>query len=170
MTFPGVFTIPEEAVVGLPWYVFGGIITIIVIVWLFQAVVGLIKALHNWRKDENVTRAAVRAERNRELAEAISSAREARASEARWYGQYLALGEEMAQLRARMATLGAEKDALALENSQNAYRLRLHRAFMASPGVSEASKVAWAAFLEAEKRAHDPCDPIHGDHRPPDCA
>jgi hypothetical protein len=167
MTFPGAFPIPEEAITSLPWYVFGGIVTIIVIVWLFQAIVGLVKALHNWRKDENVTRAAVRAERNRELAEAIASARESRLGEARWHGQYLAINEEMTQLKARMAALGAEKDALVIENSQNAYRLRLHRAFMGSPVVSEASKAAWEAFLEAEKRAHDPCEPSPGHPRLP---
>lgn len=167
MTFPGVFPIPEEAITGLPWYVFGGIVTIIVIVWLFQAVIGLVKALHGWRKDENVTQAAVRAERNRELAEAIASARESRASEARWHGQYLAINEEMTQLKARMATLGGEKDALAIENSQNAYRLHLHRAFMGTSAVSEASKLAWEAFLEAEKRAQETREPTSGLVGPP---
>jgi hypothetical protein len=169
MTFPGVIPIPEEAIAGLPWYVFGGIVTIIVIVWLVQAVVGLVKALTSWRKDESVTQAALRAERNRELAEAITQAREARTSEARWHGQFLTLNEEMNQLKARMATLGAEKDALAIENGQNAYRLRLHKAFMASEAVSEVSKAAWAAFLEAEKRVHDPCDPLPGIPRPDNC-
>lgn len=159
MTFPGTIIIPSEALTYLPWYVVGGIVTIIVIVWLVQAVVGLVKALNGWRKDENTAKSVVRVERARELADSIAQARDARAAEARWYGQYLAQSEEMAALKVRMAALGTERDALALENGQNAYRLRLHRAFMASAVVSEHSKASWAVFLDAEKHAAEVTEP-----------
>lgn len=159
MPFPGTLTIPQEAFTYLPWYVVGGVITIVVIVWLVQAVVGLVKALNGWRRDENEAKATLRAERAKELVDAIGQARDARAAEARWYGQYLALSEEMTALKAKMATLGGEKDALALENGQNAYRLRLHRAFMASNAVSQQSKDAWEVFLEAERHAAEVTEP-----------
>lgn len=156
MSFP---SLPPDLLRLLPVQLTGIMLVLVIIVWLFNAIKGLISSISNWRKDELDSAAKLRTERDKELRDAIAAARDARQSEARWYGQYTEATEENRELRSVLRELGAAKDKLERDNAALGVRLRLYEAFMESENVSEESKVAWRIFKrmsdQARQRSED---------------
>lgn len=145
-------TIPQEILALLPIEIVGPILFLIVVVWLFGAVKGIITNIASWRKDEGESAVRLHVEREKELREAINAAREARLAESRWYGQWVEAKEELRKMSYVAAALGRTKDTLEKECAEIGIKARLYEAFLDSDiYVSHDTKVAWDSFRKTSK-------------------
>lgn len=151
--------IPTELLNLLPVQLMSIALFLVILVWLLKAMQGIVVGISGWRKDEGEAAAKLRVSRDKELREAIESARDARTAEARWYGQWTVLNEDMRKKNDTLADLGKAKDALDRENAKMQLRLRLYEAFMESDVVSSETRASWRVFRKmsdaAKNRASD---------------
>lgn len=151
--------IPTELLNILPVQLMSIALFLIILVWLFKAVQGILSSIAGWRKDETGAAAKLRTERAEELRASIAAARDARQAEARWYGQWVEINEELRNKTNVLADLGKVKDALERDNIQLRMRLHLYEAFLDSDVISSETRTAWGVFRKmsdaAKRRADD---------------